>query len=70
MSSGIGDAERGAQAERREQVALQRIVRQAGEQAEAVAGAEAEALALPGEEVRQRAVAAERSPWACRSSRR
>src|SRR6185436_20284229 len=52
-------ADRPAQAERREDVALQRIVRQAGEEADTVVLAEPEALALEGEEVRQRTVTAE-----------
>ena len=55
----IGSHHRRAGLQRREQVALQRIVRQPREHAVAIVGAEAEGALLPGHEVRQRAVAAE-----------
>ena len=54
----IGHADGGAELERGEDVALERVVRQAGQHAEAVALAQAELLALPGHEVSQRAVQA------------
>ncbi len=54
----VGHADGGAELERGEDVALQRVVRQAGQHAEAIALAQAELVALPGHEVGQRAVQA------------